>query len=1219
MQSLKSFDKLRALGLVSSMLLFPKFHANNFRIERLLHLLIAGCRGTQFPTTRDLRRWLNEYEPVASRRMLEDPPEDTFIGKVTTPLGDYRLYGGLWESHCFFLQRILNVIQTLPANLAGPSLIRPIYALLSISEEIARRNKARVNVVAISQDKSNIYPPGLIDLEQHLQTLYFNEEELNGLGYSMADIQPFILPDLTHKKVKDHEHGMTELVTQPLVKDKDRILVVLPTAISWAIRLFFFGWLRQRSLVEKFHENLVLEYQRLLWSLPTYGKYINPRKPLASTKIHDTNFVEFCVMIDKGRYMHLLLVIDTLAGLKDYGINNPPKKYEKQAKEVESRMKKMHEEVSARTGFREALSLVVMCGYGRARFLGMDSPGDNWDVSAIGAGDLETMAWMAGTKDKTIWRFVKHERRLDELNIELFNVNGLLNLFGWWEELDHMLVPSSLQVGSEKRNGILVPTNCIGEVRRKAWARVDLRSAHFVDGSFKQVRRKNLSPYFKEDYRSSLHVSLSDALRGRLLGCVLTKRRAWWISISEPSSFDPDMEFRTWDALHNWLGQIAKVLDRSLRSSKQGPVLFEIDMTQLKIYPTISDYPEESRKGAVATYAINGSVIKVVVLQRYLYELSNPKNVSEAAVIEAFVLGFLAWTELPRTELALRRLLSEIIPNDDARYIHAFQQQNFREAMRASIKADYEVIDKSDRSILWVGLGHFSSPSERRIDGKQQCTQYLNNLVDHLCLMLKNDLRRFGRKDLLTAIFLNIEAIAAERGQWNRTMKAVVNLRNDPQSVFDEKAKHFSHLSLADITCRILIEMGICECPLQGEIEFSKFDVSPLMAKAQMIFEFGNISDGISKDEIAPSILIQPNGDVQTDQSFRMDIFHPLIRQHEDRSTREAIDSYEELFKEAKEPDDIENKLEEQFLQAIKAEFAIDVEDLRMFLEEVEDIGYEKGSLLYSIEQTEILAHAKVKGSIKEGTLKTILDKFSLKPRSSWDSLPGEYVGRDLYPWLYRRRLSLMMKPVLRLDDTDNPEYLIAPGFCQASFMYVLNLYRGCEIEPERCNTELMKKWIGDESKRRGHSFVQKAAKVLRGFAYSVTVETALSAIFPKEMLDKNYGDFDLIAWKPGEPKVFLIECKKLFFAKTFRDMAEQLQEFKGVSRHGKDDRLKKHLNRIEIAVRAKNYVAKHCGLSVDIEVIPMVLFSDPVPVLYGSHNHEVIFSHLRQVEHSGL
>src|SRR5690606_37519349 len=135
----------------------------------------------------------------------------------------------------------------------------------------------------------------------------------------------------------------------------------------------------------------------------------------------------------------------------------------------------------------------------------------------------------------------------------------------------------------------------------------------------------------------------------------------------------------------------------------------------------------------------------------------------------------------------------------------------------------------------------------------------------------------------------------------------------------------------------------------------------------------------------------------------------------------EAIDSYGELFKEAKEADDVENKLEDQFLQAIKAEFGIDVDDLRTFLEEVEDIGYEKGSLLYSIKQSEILERAKVKDSIQEIALKVILDKFSLKPRSSWDSLPDEYVGRDLYPWLYRRRLSLMMKPVLRLDNADDP------------------------------------------------------------------------------------------------------------------------------------------------------------------------------------------------------
>ncbi len=1219
MESLASFNKIRSLGLVSAMLLYPKYHANNFRIERLLHLLIAECLGDRFPSTGDIRRWLNEYEPVASRRLMEDPPEDTFIGKVTSNWGEYRVYGGLWESHSFFLQRILNVIHTMPEFLAGPSLTRPIKALLAISEEIARRNKARLDFVATSADKSTVNPPTCVELERRLQTLYFTAEELKGIGCSRSDVEPFILPAHVHKTVEDNSHGMTKLVFQPLLDDGDRILALLPTAFTWSIRLFFFGWLREHALIEKFHENLVLEYLRLLSSLPSYGKHI-PRITRIPKKIHDAIFLEFFAMIDTGRYLHLVVVVDTLKGLRENGINNPPQSFEKQASEVENRVKTAYQQVSVQNGFREALSLIVMCGYGRARFLGMNPPGSNWDICGIGANDLETMSWLSGSNEKTIWRFVKHECRLEDLNIEFFNLNGVLNLYGWWEECDHMLVPTNVEVGSEKRIGIVVPTRCIGEIRRRAWAGVDNRIARYVDESFKQVRRKNLTPYFKEDYNSNLYVSFSDVLRGKMLGCVLTKRRAWWLSVSESTSIEEEMVFRNWDAVHNWLGQIARVLDHSLQNSKDGPVLFELDMSHLKSYSRLSDYPIESRQGTIANYFTHGNVINVVLYQPFLYLLNDPKNTSEAGVIRSMVLGFLDWAALPQIHSTVHRLLTQIIPNENARYIHFFQAQNFREAMRVSIKSDYETIDKSDRSLLWVGLGNFSSSRERRIDGREQCTKYLNSLVDHIYMMLKTDLKRFGRKDLLNTILSNIEAIDAERGQWNRTMKAVVSLRKDKQSVFDGKAKHFNELLSADIACRILIEMAICECPLEGEIKVSKFDLSPLMARAQMIFEFGNISDGIAKEEIAPSVLIKPNGDVQTDQSFRMQIFHPLIREHEDRSTKKAIDSYDEYFKEVKEPDDKKGRLEEHFLDAIKAEFGVEVEKLRMFLEEVEDIGYEKGLLVYSVKQSEIVEHAKVKDYIDDISLKRILDEFSLKPRTSWDIPPSGYVARDLYPWLYRRRLSLMMKPVLRLDDSDNPEYLIAPGFCQLSFHYLLNIYRGCEIEPERCRTEKMKKWIGEESERRGHQFALKAAEVLRRLNYSVKVETPLSAIFPKELLNnKNYGDFDLIGWKPGEANVFLIECKKLFFAKTFRDMAEQLQEFKGVCRDGKDDRLKKHMNRIEIAVNAKNYIAKYCQLSTDIEIVPTVLFSDPVPIIYGQRRDDVRFLHLEQVKKTGL
>jgi hypothetical protein len=137
-QALSPYHKFRSLSLVAGMLLDPKYHSNNFRIERLIHLIIANCSGQQLPSTKDIRHWLNHYEPISSRRVLEDPPEDTFISKVTTRWGDFRVYGGLWESYAFFLQRILNIVDTMPEKIAGSSFTKPLRAMLTISEEIAK-------------------------------------------------------------------------------------------------------------------------------------------------------------------------------------------------------------------------------------------------------------------------------------------------------------------------------------------------------------------------------------------------------------------------------------------------------------------------------------------------------------------------------------------------------------------------------------------------------------------------------------------------------------------------------------------------------------------------------------------------------------------------------------------------------------------------------------------------------------------------------------------------------------------------------------------------------------------------------------------------------------------------------------------------------------------------------------------------------------------------
>jgi hypothetical protein len=197
---------------------------------------------------------------------------------------------------------------------------------------------------------------------------------------------------------------------------------------------------------------------------------------------------------------------------------------------------------------------------------------------------------------------------------------------------------------------------------------------------------------------------------------------------------------------------------------------------------------------------------------------------------------------------------------------------------------------------------------------------------------------------------------------------------------------------------------------------------------------------------------------------------------------------------------------------------------------------------VFVIKQSEIVSYFKVKNLITEVDLSNILSSFALKPRATWDTIPNGFTGRDIYPWLFRRRLSMLMKPVLTLDILNDPSYIISPGFCTEAFVYILDTYMRCGMEPDRCKSAEMKKWVGDESSRRGNKFTKKAADVLRNLGYSVKSEVQISTIIPSKLLQKDYGDIDIIAWKPGKNTIYLIECKKLLFAKTFLEMAEQLQ-----------------------------------------------------------------------------
>src|ERR1035438_9643486 len=85
------------------------------------------------------------------------------------------------------------------------------------------------------------------------------------------------------------------------------------------------------------------------------------------------------------------------------------------------------------------------------------------------------------------------------------------------------------------------------------------------------------------------------------------------------------------------------------------------------------------------------------------------------------------------------------------------------------------------------------------------------------------------------------------------------------------------------------------------------------------------------------------------------------------------------------------------------------------------------------------------------------------------------------------------------------------------------------------------------------------------GMGWKVEKEIKLTGLLGRR-LDRDYGDIDVLAWRPESGRVLAIECKDVQYNKTLGEVAEQLSDFRGEIRaDGKPDLLKKHLARLEI------------------------------------------------------
>ncbi|TGS46283.1 MULTISPECIES: hypothetical protein [unclassified Mesorhizobium] len=1205
-QSFAPYDPIRLAATFGGLLTLPELQANNHRIEVLTHLALLTARGKRKPDDHVIAQ---AFKAIGETKIgqQEDPAEDVFVSSVYTSLGNFRVLGGSWESGGFYLQRLINTLERLGPGDFLSSVRNSVYALLRLSDAICERAELSRHQLGAEIPLKEL-PARIRRLSGGARkTVCFTPAQLADLDISLNDLAPFgFTPRKLQDLVKDML-GHTQLERFPLVHRAGVICVLLPSAVSAAARRFVLEEMSAAGVMQAFMAAMAHEYTSLISDTPLLGDIGSQPIELRRT---DGGFMAGTMTeIDLGLYLNFIFFTDDLDGFASKGLLGffPPTG--KLSATVDKWIDDSRAAAMVRPGFRAGLSLLVPCGIGRGvkQFIA-DTPRDNWHWDLVSAPDLLTMSWLLDFKPLSLWRMLEAEGRLQELGVHLQNINGLLNMVGWTRSLGGHLVPHGALPDNfgapEQTSIVMIQQNSLRIVRGQALINWDAHVVKGMAGSWLLVRRDRQS-LFEEDRQHPLYV-VDERNSGKWPDLVYKARqRDWWCSLTTSSGTSGHFAYERFRVLKTWLTRIAPILDSELQGLPPRPVcwnvIFEGDIGH---HPAELGVVRLSFEDALAALSVEVSQEEctVTVTAKAEFEMTflHPENIAERALVEKTLQGFQELSGVGRDVSKFAELMKRIVPDGNARQQHAFMARRFRDWVRNSLWSAPITVDADDSAYIKLGLGWKSRDRSEggEISGKGECNAFLNRAVKGLEDEVCNELRQLDRRAVIQFALTNHESAIVDRDQWQATAAAVLSLHNDREEALGVMAHRDFQLSAVLQSSRLIVEFALCECPIAGGRKPGQLEMSRLMAKVLMIANLGGWSDAIRWDAMEPQVHITALGDIHANLSFQEDILAPYARAASDLRVQDSVETYSENLQDPPMEAAPLNQFPDEFWEAWREQFGASFEASREFLGMIENRGIDAREAIFSMKKSELLAACNGV-SVLQDEAGPLVNGLLFVGRPKWRDLPPGLDPKDIFPWRFRRRLSVLRRPIIQLDDQEDPELIIAPGLVGDAVQYMLGNYHRGDF-PLWQLTPKMKQWAGRSRDLQGHEFAMSVATRMRELGWETDIEVPITKLLRKGF-PKNYGDVDVLAWRPDNGRLLIMECKDVQYRKTDGEIAEQLADFRGLATpDGKRDLLRKHLDRVELIQSHIQELKASLRLSIDPLVEGHLIFKNAVPMQFA-------------------
>lgn len=1187
-QLLRDYCPVKTASVFSALLLNPKYHFHQYTLEMAIKYCLTFCKGNINPTKELIKKVYDEI--YSSFSMYEDPIEDIFISKLWFKNKSYQVQLGLWEGGIHSTQITLKILELLPNEDIYLELKEKVESILNVSNNIIEFNKLECNKLLNVDSLETVDDDDIEDIEKLLKNVSIKNSKY---------ILPFI--DIYDFDILfEEESGNSILEEKPFYSDNNNdIILLLPTAITVCIRklvLNSFILHGKKDLFTKYYGEML---SKELYKTRIFGELKgSPISFYTKEGISTFKFSENIIEFDTNYFFHFIFVLDTLEHIENDWFAGfiSDEKYTV-SDFIDSRVEKAKLDILNKDSNNKGCSLIIPCGMGRGfALLSKFITNDSWLYESISDHDLITLSNDVDCSPYLIWRIIEAQYKFKKSGTNLFNLNGLLNLYGYIKDNDYSIFINedfNEEVNVQPFSMITIGNNYNAYVREKVALDTDYKEVENIKGKNIIVRRGFADSLFSTNIKYNLYVP-EEFDKKTFIAVYINDGYKIWIKQDIKEKYDFTLQFKLFDASITWFCKTVSILNKYNLKINDNLRLWSIEYSLVENIATLKKDISKSDILNSFNNSDNGSILKTSfnnnILKGFLFE----ENYSEQTMIVAFL------NYLGLDKKSINILLKEIIVNEDARLLHFFKAHKYREQFDIAEEKPI-TIHRVDEQIIKLNLGWSCREREEGniIENKDECTQYLNDLMDVVWKKIQSILIQIEREDLIRKLLINYEYSDKEKDIWENTFKSNLALQEDKDNLYKVGINKLSEYTASSLSSRLVIEMSICECSVNCGKNVGKLDIQELMSLALFMHSIGGLSEAIKYEAIPPRIIISSFGDVLFDSSFNDLIVEKYGYIFNQKILDYKTNEYSEKFKEKEYSKETNHLFDDSFMNAYIDEFGYTIDDARLFLDFIEDYGLKINKLVYTITYNDLIEQFDIK--YKKIFIK-VLDSLIIHTRRNWTIIPKPFKSTDWQPWKFRRMYSIIMKPIIEIDSFEGT-LMISPELIRTAYINLTrNIHEG-HLEANQFQSKQMKIWIGNLVKEKGLSFNSEVKDKFIELGFEAREEIKLTEILNKKMED--FGDIDVFAWNEEKNIIYAIECKDLETVKTQSEIARQLYEFKGqINSRGNKDRLYKHHLRYEELKKDLKGIKRFVKFNGDFELKALVVFSNVVPMNFDTNRN---------------